>query len=482
MAVLLGLYYILFEREKMHRFNRFYLLGTLVLAMAVPFITVITYIQEIPSSNATTITTTMAVAKALPEQPTDYLFYIGWTIYTTVTAILAIRFAANVISFFRKANSNPSVIMEKAKLVLLEEKILPHTFLNYIFVNREEHEEKLIEAELYTHELTHVKQKHTLDILFIEALKTIFWFNPLLYCYKKAIQLNHEFLADEKVIDSTANTVYYQKLLLEKAHVGRTFSMASNLTFSLTKKRFIMMTKTTSTTKAGFIKLAILPVVIALMMLLCTKTIAQQSEMPKLKELELSPEAEAKLEKFRIPEAEEAELRKTNPDMFSDDPAVYLKNTQFKFIDKTGKETIKNGYAQLSEKEKEKVMFSKNLRGMGYLEILDTPEETDPEFPGGYMAFTKFISNNITLPDVKNDITIKLKYSFTIKTDGTLDDFKVCTEPQAFGDFQNTFEELQKDVLTAIVKSPKWKPAMRDGKPINAGIDYPFTITLKVKP
>ncbi|MHA3787007.1 M56 family metallopeptidase [Flavobacterium hauense] len=333
MAVLLGLYYILFEREKMHCFNRFYLLGALVLAIAVPFITVITYIQEIPSSNATTITTTTSVSKALAEQPTDYLFYIGCTIYSIVTITLAIRFIRNIISFFKRANSNPSVIMGKAKLVLLEEKILPHTFLNYIFVNLEEYEAKMIEDELYTHELTHVKQKHTFDILFIEALKIVFWFNPLLYCYKKAIQLNHEFLADEKVIDSTANTVYYQKLLLEKATVGTTFSMASNLTFSLTKKRFVMMTKTTSTVKAGFLKLAIAPVITALMILLCVETIAQEalSNIPDKKQ-----ETPAAKDKRRD---------------------TYYAGVRMIIEDKTRKITIDKLYEELTMEQKREYLF-----------------------------------------------------------------------------------------------------------------------------
>lgn len=149
--------------------------------------------------------------------------------------------------------------------------------MNTIFVNRKEYANSSIEDELYTHEFTHVRQKHTLDILFIEALKTIFWFNPLLYFYKRAMQLNHEFLADEKVINTTANTVYYQNLLLEKASIGTTFSLASNLNFSITKKRFFMMTKTTSTAKAAILKIAITPVIAGLMMLLCTKTVAQET-------------------------------------------------------------------------------------------------------------------------------------------------------------------------------------------------------------
>jgi len=128
-------------------------------------------------------------------------------------------------------------------LILVEEKILPHTFLNYIFINKNDYENRKIEGELFTHELTHVRQKHTLDVLFIEILKTIFWFNPLLIFYKKAIQLNHEFLADEKVVTSYKNVPFYQSLLLEKASWNSNFYLASNLNFLVTKKRLIMMTK-----------------------------------------------------------------------------------------------------------------------------------------------------------------------------------------------------------------------------------------------
>jgi len=322
MAVLLGMYYLLFEREKMHNFNRFYLLSALVVSLALPFITVITYVQEIKVLSGHSLTLSGSPTVVLsPEQPIDYLFYIGWSIYSIITFILIIRFVKNIMSFIRKASVNPTVKMKNATLVLLEEKALPYTFLNYIFVNREEYESRLIEEELYTHELTHVRQRHTLDILCIEALKTIFWFNPLLYFYKKAIQLNHEFLADEKVIDTTANTVYYQSLLLEKATVGTTFSMASNLTFSLTKKRFLMMTKTTSTTKAGFLKAAIIPVFTALLMLVCSETIAQES--PKKETAKIPDRIDV-----TTPTKEEFKaLKKADPVKYTGTHSDYLKTT-----------------------------------------------------------------------------------------------------------------------------------------------------------
>jgi len=360
MGVLLGLYYILFEREKMHRFNRFYLLSTLIFSLALPFITVITYVQEIPSFNQTvTINSAPAEFQPITEQPVDYLLYIAWSVYAIVTLALAARFIKNFFTFFRKGKNNPSVMMGKAKLILLEEKVLPHTFLNYIFVNREEYKAKLIEDELYTHEYTHVKQKHTLDILFIEALKTLFWFNPLLYIYKKAIQLNHEFLADEKVIDTTANTIYYQKLLLEKAAVGTTFSMASNLTFSLTKKRFIMMTKTTSASKAGFIKLAILPVVTILMMLFCTKTVAQEkmSDIPseKIKTITVNK---------NVTPRQVDSLRKANPKVYKSKDAASYSQTTVSFTNGNGKTATKSFFESDSITQKKEKLSSHINRAM----------------------------------------------------------------------------------------------------------------------
>lgn len=473
MAVLLGVYYLLLESEKMHRFNRFYLLTALVFSLAVPFITVITYVTEV-SLIAKPMPSNIIVGNTTKETPIDYWFFIGWGLYILVTAVLAIRFIKNIWHFVRKASQNPHISIGHATLVLLEEKTLPHTFLNWIFVNRSAYEKRSIEDELYTHEYTHVKQKHTLDILFIEALKTIFWFNPLLYCYKKAIQLNHEFLADEKVIGTTANTVDYQNLLLDKASVGTTFSLASNLNFSITKKRFLMMTKTTSIAKARLLKASITPVVAGLMMLFCTKTVAQQSSEPKL-----TPEQEAKLERFRISPEEEAQLKKTNPDMFSEDPAVNMKDTEFSFTDKKGNTVVKKGYAQLTDEEKKKVVLSP-VKSAGTLNFYENPQTINPEYPGGIEEFTKFFFANFVAPKTDTDIDMKLYYSLTIKTDGSVADIKLNNRDRLNEKELAILPNVEKEVIRVLaLTSKKWKPALSEGKPVNANLVFPLAITIK---
>jgi hypothetical protein len=118
-------------------------------------------------------------------------------------------------------------------LVLIEEKIAPFSFWNYIFLNKSIYQTKGIESDILLHELTHVKQKHTWDILFVELFLIVFWWNPILYLYKKAIQLNHEFLADREVLAHT-QVPTYQQLLLQNA-TGNALYLTSSSTFSITK-------------------------------------------------------------------------------------------------------------------------------------------------------------------------------------------------------------------------------------------------------
>lgn len=304
MAILLGFYHLLLEREKMHRFNRFYLLAALVFSLAMPFL-------SLPVANEALVQTINLLPLQLGKEQIADNGQTFWPevltlIYLVVAVILAIRFIVNIIAFVKKINANEKAGLGKAKLVLLNEDVLPHTFLKYIFINKAEYDNKRIESELYVHELTHVNQKHTLDILFAEALKVVLWFNPLVYLYKKAIQLNHEFLADEHVVAETGNAIPYQNLLLSKASHTYSVALASNLNFSITKKRFIMMTKNTSRLQSLARQVAVLPVAAALLLISCSDSTtstdagitSQDNTVHEFGSLEQQPEYPGGMEAF----------------------------------------------------------------------------------------------------------------------------------------------------------------------------------------
>jgi beta-lactamase regulating signal transducer with metallopeptidase domain len=285
LSVFLGFYHLVLEREKMHQFNRFYLLFSIIISLAIPYITfeiikIVPVVQNFEPLN--TIITSSAIPEneiqgtSLPvEENINFIPYVLWSLYGLIGFLLLLRFGKNIWKLIAKSKSNPIVKYKNANLVLVEEKTLPHTFLNSIFINFDDYNNRNIEDELYTHELVHVTQKHTLDILFIEFLKVIFWFNPLFILYKKAIQLNHEFLADEEIVKTYNNVPFYQNLLLQKSS-EQTIYLASNLNYLVTKKRLIMMTKSTSQKIALLKKVAIVPILAGLIYFFCIEIVAQE--------------------------------------------------------------------------------------------------------------------------------------------------------------------------------------------------------------
>ena len=99
------------------------------------------------------------------------------------------------------------------------------------------------------HEETHAKQKHSLDILFIEFMQILFWFNPIIYLIKNAIKLNHEFLADQAVINKGIQPSKYQHILLAFSSNATEPQLANAINYSSIKKRFtVMKTKTSKQT------------------------------------------------------------------------------------------------------------------------------------------------------------------------------------------------------------------------------------------
>lgn len=279
LGVLLTVYHLFLEREKMHRFNRFYLLFSMIFSLIIPFITLPVKAGNIGATLAMFELDTLTINNtAAPNEAANYTKAILWGLYAIITSLMGLRFITNILRFIRQINTNETVSHRNATIVLLDKKVLPHTFLNYIFVSKEDYNNRTIEEELYIHELTHVSQKHTLDILFTELLKTFLWFNPLIYLYKKAIQLNHEFLADESVLNISHDTAFYQNLLLTKVSGHNTVQLASNLNFSITKKRLIMMTKTTPRLLATVKQFAIVPVFAGLLLISCSDDTQKQDE------------------------------------------------------------------------------------------------------------------------------------------------------------------------------------------------------------
>jgi len=203
------------------------------------------------------ITGSIIQGEQIIAEPIHYLTLqnILIIIYLFVSLVLLLRFIINIYKIIRQIRTGSIVDNFNTQIVLVENKTLPHSFFRYIFVNCSDYENGKIENELIIHEQTHCLQYHSIDIIIIELVKIVLWFNPLLWFFRKAIQLNHEFLADNKVL-STHGLNDYQNTLLNLVFRNNSSYLASNFNYSLTKKRLIMMTKNNSLNKAISRKIA----------------------------------------------------------------------------------------------------------------------------------------------------------------------------------------------------------------------------------
>ena len=245
LAILLLFYKLLLENETMHQFKRFYLLGSLFVSMLIPFITFTTYTDAIPQSLQQISNTSVLISEGTAANAINWSVIL-WVIYGLGVLLFSIKFIRNLTALILRIKHNPKLRNRDFTTILLQERVLPHTFFNFLFFNKEAFIKKQIPKEVIVHEEAHAKQLHSLDVLIVELLQIVFWFNPLIYFAKSAIKLNHEFLADQSVICKGVETSLYQRTLLVFSSNTEASNLANAFNYSSIKKRFTVMKTHTS--------------------------------------------------------------------------------------------------------------------------------------------------------------------------------------------------------------------------------------------
>ncbi|GAA5520384.1 M56 family metallopeptidase [Aliifodinibius salicampi] len=277
LGLVLLFYHAVLAREKIYQINRGYLLVGLLFSLTVPFMpfgiadslltlgsnTEISQILPGGIENTNAKSVHQVTDNPTEENSASHTSYVEWItpfifwVYGIVTLILSIRMIRHFYCMQLKSMKNPATSFKGHKVVLVDKEVVPHTFWKTIFVNKEQYENKEISEEVMIHELIHAEQNHSLDILIVEILKTIWWFNPVLYFYKKAIQVNHEYIADDEVLSNGTDIADYQTLLLKMRTAKSAHYLSTSLNFNITKKRFQMMTLSHSTYRSS-LKLALI--------------------------------------------------------------------------------------------------------------------------------------------------------------------------------------------------------------------------------
>ena len=365
-----ALYKLVCTRDTFFRSRRFILIVSLVLPFILPFIDVREWLE---SRDRMIMLTHFDYSAVLPEivvgseaaETGNRVFvlseWIGY-LYLAGVLVLLVRLAIQAFSLYRLIVRLPEKEINGVRVKCLNDPSGPFSFFGWIFLNPATVKKDELD-EILTHEVAHVKQRHSVDVLLAEMVSICCWINPFAWLLKREVRLNLEFLADRKVMEAGFATKSYQYHLLGLAY-NHKYGLSNNFNFSHLKQRIIMMNKKKSNA-AGHIKYALF-VLPAFALLVAGNISCSQdaSQTEDAKEEVVAPVS---------PETKEA-------------PA-----------DSTAKEEV--------------FMVAEQM----------------PEFPGGMKEMLKFLQENVKYPEnaMKNNVQGRVIVQFVIEKDGTPTEFKV---------------------------------------------------------
>lgn len=268
LALFLAFYKVFLENEQMHLFKRFYLIAIIVLSVSIPAIVFTEYVEiQKPITANIAYSTLPDLDKSTrftkPNKPFNWTI-VAWGFYALGVLVFGTKFLRNIAQIHHRINRNTKVRTPSNTKVLLEKLTVPHTFFHYIFLNKKKYLDRQIPVSVLLHEETHAQQKHSVDVLLVELLQVLFWFNPFIYVLKHCIKLNHEFLADQAVIKEGTHPSDYQKTILHYSSIHQP-SLANAINYSSIKKRFTVMKKQTSKKSVLLRSVLLLPLIILLL-------------------------------------------------------------------------------------------------------------------------------------------------------------------------------------------------------------------------
>lgn len=288
-ALLFG-YYRLFLRNRLfHQYNRFYLLGATLASLILPLIH-IPILNAFPLIRQTPVlgTALHAISQGGWNEP-EGIPAVGVTAHSRWSEglVLAILYGSTILLLLgsyarqlwhirRLPRKYPRESLGPIDLFITREPGTPFSFLNRLFWNEEIDIGSARGRQIFMHEWYHIRQRHTLDLLWLKAALAVFWINPFLYLIYREIRTIHEFLADRYAVEG-GDRYEYAELLVWHTVYDRPFSLLHPFFQSSIKRRIIMLTQLQSTRPGYWSRLMVLPLTF---LLLCAFAAKHHSAVP----------------------------------------------------------------------------------------------------------------------------------------------------------------------------------------------------------
>lgn len=260
LVALYTVYWLFLSKDTFFTINRIYLILTALFSLIIPLFS----FRLLTSGTMTPVMIFLEPVLITPEKiETLTASHLSWIeaigiVYLTGVVIFSLRFLIQLLQLWLVIHKNGITQRESMRLVFVDKGYSPFSFFNMIYIKRELSEDEQLEAILQ-HEQVHIRQYHSIDLILIEILTIVQWFNPFVWLLQRSLKSLHEFLADEGVMKFGFTMREYQQLIFDQTLGKQINNLTNNFNVSLIKKRMIMMTKSRSRKAARMKFIFVLP-------------------------------------------------------------------------------------------------------------------------------------------------------------------------------------------------------------------------------
>ena len=534
-AVLIAVFYfcyrLLMERETMHRLNRIVLLSSILLSLVLPLCVitlhktievapmqvvdhpelVITELGSVSSeeSNIQSLETNrMGFAEKLFQPSVIFAIF-------TIGLLCRLLYIAKSYRQLRRMikDSEQHSLEDGVTMAVVDLPVAPFSWMHTIVLSRIDYEE--CDPSILAHERGHIRLHHSWDIVFVEVLTALQWFNPVVWLLRRDLRTIHEYEADASVLSSGSDVSQYIQLLMRKTMGTKACTLANGINNSTIKKRINMMLVNKSPRRNSLKLLALLPIVgvtLALNAETVTDVVYKNDEPQKQvpvkkgkKDTTIKTGSNQGINVIEIVEPKsDDELKVYDTTLGESEPnmAVLILNTKKKgeepllIVDKkiatieqvralprdavASVGTMREEAAISSYGEKAKygaliittVKHQKEL----YNEQISQPDVFDkvdeaPQFPGGMAGMMQYLSSNVRYPkDAREAGTQgRVIVSFIVEKDGSISNAKVA---------KPTYSSLDEEALRVVSAMPNWMPGKQNGQAVRVKYSVPVSFRL----
>jgi len=509
-AVLWLVYRLLFRNSNRLCFNRFFLLTSMLLALAMPLLGLLSGMESqqmvVLKQNLfgggivlNEVIVTSDGQPVLPEvtvttSPTPSRFSVWQVIggvYLIGVGVMTLLFLFKLGKLVALIIRSPKRKMSGCTAVFTGRDQGSFSFFRYAFFPNEN-----VDPDIMRHEMSHISHHHSWDILFAELMMILQWFNPFIYLYKKELQSLHEYQADRDVVATGVDKKNYMMLILQQCTAVDFSGMSNNFSLILTKKRIKMITKNDKAKGLWWRLLATLPV-LAILLIANTKVTAQE----KMTE---SQRITVEMGQFEIYDDDGFPMLLKDTIIYNEDGSyVKCETSDSDVLDPNTGEPLKkmtitthkadgspaNHMSLHWEIQGDTTLytaepFSITEESLGILlgglsALKDAPSndsiyqivEEMPQFPGGEKAMMEYVAKNVKYPQEAKDKEIqgRVFVGFIVEKDGSVNEVKVL---RGIG---GGCDEEAARVISAM---PKWKPGKQKGEPVRVSYQIPINFKL----